>query len=53
MEEGSPHLDIFVISGPSVPYVYMPFISLTLDRMAGRVPILGMLMAGWTPQRSR
>ncbi|MGA1793501.1 MAG: NAD-binding protein [Thermoplasmatota archaeon] len=39
MEEGSPHLDMFVISNPGLPFIYMPFISLTLDRMVTSSPM--------------
>jgi len=39
MEEGSPHLDLFVISAPGVPFLYMPFMSRTLDRMIMSSPM--------------
>ncbi|MGA1819711.1 MAG: NAD-binding protein [Thermoplasmatota archaeon] len=39
MEEGSPHLDVFVISNPGLPFIYMPFLSLTLDRMIMSSPM--------------
>jgi len=39
MEEGSPHLDIFVIPGPKERFLYLPFISSNMDRMIESAPM--------------
>lgn len=51
MEEGSPHLDIFVVSSPRLPFLYMPFISLTLDRMIMSSPM--PILISRTPKKYR
>lgn len=39
MEEGSPHLDIFVVPGPHDTFLYMPFLSRNLDRIIASAPM--------------
>ncbi|MBN1539628.1 MAG: TrkA family potassium uptake protein [Candidatus Thermoplasmatota archaeon] len=39
MEEGSPHLDVFIVPGPKPPILFMPFMSRPLDRMIANSPM--------------
>jgi Trk K+ transport system NAD-binding subunit len=51
MEEGSPHLDIFVIPGPHDTFLYMPFLSRNLDRLIASAPM--PILVSRTPKRYR
>ncbi|MBN1389647.1 MAG: TrkA family potassium uptake protein [Candidatus Thermoplasmatota archaeon] len=39
MDEGSPHLDVFIVPGPAPPILFMPFFTRPLDRMIVNSPM--------------
>jgi Trk K+ transport system NAD-binding subunit len=51
MEEGSPHLDIFVVPGPRDNFLYMPFLARNLDKVIASAPM--PILVSRTPKRYR
>jgi len=51
MDEGSPHLDIFVVRGPRDTPLYMPFLTRNLDKMITSAPM--PVLVARTPKRYR